>query len=323
VHFTFTDEQAQFTDVVSDVLAALCPPDVVRQAWTAAPGELDRRLWGQLAALGVGAALVDESEGGLGLDECDLTLALERVGYHAAPGPLVESILIGPMFTEASDGSALVSTNLGGHLVAGAADADRLLLVDDSRSRLVAHSRDQVLLHPEHSVDRSRRLARVTPTAEGQLVSDDVDEIRRAYERGVFGVSAMLLGLAQRMLDMTAEYVTERHQFGVPIGSFQAVKHHCADALTALSFARPAVYRAGWSLATGAPDHARDVAMGKIVASDAARRIGRIALQCHGAIAYTVEYDLHLYLKRAEALAASWGGCASHRAEVARAISAA
>jgi alkylation response protein AidB-like acyl-CoA dehydrogenase len=87
-----------------------------------------------------------------------------------------------------------------------------------------------------------------------------------------------------------------------------------------LEFARPAVYRAAWSLAKSAPTSSRDVAMAKAMASDAACLAGRHALQCHGAIGYTVEYDLHLFLKRTWALARAWGDAAWHRDRVASAI---
>ena len=122
------------------------------------------------------------------------------------------------------------------------------------------------------------------------------------------------------MLDLTVGYVNERKQFGVPIGSFQAMKHHLADVALELAFAAPAVHRAAYSLATGAPTAARDVSMAKAMASDAARLAGRRALQCHGAIGYTVEYDLHLFLKRAEVLARAWGDAAWHRDRVGAAL---
>ena len=101
------------------------------------------------------------------------------------------------------------------------------------------------------------------------------------------------------------------------MGSFQAVKHHLADAALAIEFARPAVWRAAWSTAQGAPTRARDVSMAKAMASDAAEVAGRKALQCHGAIGYTVEHDLHLYMKRAWALARAWGDSAHHTDRVA------
>jgi hypothetical protein len=137
-----------------------------------------------------------------------------------------------------------------------------------------------------------------------------------AFDRGAWGTAAVLVGLAQRMLDLTTEYVKERHQFGVPVGSFQAVKHHLADAALQLEFARPAVYRAAWSLAVRDNDRSRDVSMAKAMASDAAQFVGRQALQCQGAIGYTVESDLHLYLKRSWALARSWGDAWWHRDRV-------
>jgi hypothetical protein len=122
------------------------------------------------------------------------------------------------------------------------------------------------------------------------------------------------------MLDLTVAYVGERRQFGVPVGSQQAVKHHLADAAMQLRFAAPAVYAAAWALDTGAATAGRDVSMAKALASDAARQTGRAALQCHGAIGYTVEYDLHLFLKRAEVLARAWGDAAWHRRRVAAAL---
>ena len=124
--------------------------------------------------------------------------------------------------------------------------------------------------------------------------------------------------MAERMIEMTAEYAREREQFGQPIGSFQAVKHLLADALLRLEFARPAVYRAAWSVAHGEPTRARDASMAKAFASEAARAAARVALQVHGAIGYTWEHDLHLWMKRAWALAAAWGDAAWHRERVAQ-----
>jgi alkylation response protein AidB-like acyl-CoA dehydrogenase len=130
-------------------------------------------------------------------------------------------------------------------------------------------------------------------------------------DRLALGAAAQLVGLGQRMLDLTVDYVKEREQFGVPVGSFQAVKHHLADALKELAFARPAVWRAA---ATMEP---RDISMAKAMASDAASFVAKQALQCHGAIGYTVEYDLHRYLKQTWALARTYGDAAWHRERIA------
>jgi alkylation response protein AidB-like acyl-CoA dehydrogenase len=215
----------------------------------------------------------------------------------------------------------MVATDLAGPHVACAADADWLLLHDAAAGTLHLVDPAAAVLTVVDTVDRARRAATVDwqPTPES-LVTDDPAAVDVAFDRGAFGTAAVLIGLAQRMLDMTVAYVTEREQFGVPIGSFQAVKHHLADALKELAFARPAVYRAAHSLAIGADTRTRDVSMAKAMASDAAAFVGRQALQCHGAIGYTVEHDLQLYLKRTWALAAAWGDASWHRDRVARAI---
>jgi alkylation response protein AidB-like acyl-CoA dehydrogenase len=106
----------------------------------------------------------------------------------------------------------------------------------------------------------------------------------------------------------------------VPVGSQQAVKHHLANARLALEFARPLVYRAAYSVAHDDPDRDVHVSMAKAQASNAAGIAARVALQCHGAIGYTTEYDLHLYMKRAWALARAWGDAAWHGRRVELAI---
>jgi hypothetical protein len=122
------------------------------------------------------------------------------------------------------------------------------------------------------------------------------------------------------MLDMTVDYVKRREQFGVPVGSFQAIKHALANALVAIEFARPVVLAAGWALASGTADAATLVSAAKIRASEAARLTARTAIQCHGAMGYTTEYDLHLFVKRAWALVPSWGDPGWHRARIAESL---
>jgi hypothetical protein len=141
----------------------------------------------------------------------------------------------------------------------------------------------------------------------GETASIELDDAR-----ATLAAAARLVGLGQRMLDMTVDYVKERKQFGVPVGSFQAVKHQLADCLKELAFARPAVWRAAHTL------EPRDVSMAKAMASDAASFTARRALQCHGAIGYTVEYELHRFLKQTWVLARSFGDAAWHRDRIAK-----
>jgi alkylation response protein AidB-like acyl-CoA dehydrogenase len=324
--FGFDDDQLAFRDAVRDLLDKQCPPEVVRAAWD---GDLDPAVWRSLDEMGVMSILVPEPSGGLGLDERSLVMILEETGRAGLPHPIVDTVAVAAPLLAACDeggmgagseaGAEVVVTDLGGRNVVCAADADRFLLHRGPELHLLEP--DGVDLEPLETVDRARRAARVRwePTA-ATLLTDDPALKALAFDRGALGAAAQLVGLGQRMLDITVGYVTEREQFGQPVGAFQAVKHHLADALKELAFARPAVHRAAHSVAVGADTRARDVSMAKAMASDAARYVGRQALQCHGAIGYTVEADLHLYLKRAWALAVAWGDAAWHRARVGEAL---
>jgi hypothetical protein len=318
MRFSLSDDQVAFRDAVRDLLAKECTPAVVRAAWDAPAGELDRGVWNSLGAMGVLSLLVPEADGGLGLDETYLVPILEECGGVALPHPIVETAMVAAPLLGA--GAGIVSTDLGGPNVPCAADADQLLLARGDRLCVVG--REGVELAPVETVDRARRAARMETDPLDQVVTDDPAAIALAVDRGGLGTAAVLVGLGQAMLDMTVGYVTQRHQFGQPIGSFQAVKHHLADAALALELTRPAVWRAAWSVAHAEPTRGRDVSMAKAMASDAAELVGRKALQCHGAIGYTVEADLHLFLKRTWALARAWGDSAHHTDRVAAALEA-
>jgi len=218
--------------------------------------------------------------------------------------------------TVVAAGEVTVTASLGDPYVVYGESADQIVVDDDDLLYVV--DRTDAMLTPSGGVDGSRRLAWV----EWDPATPVGDEATRhaAFDRGALGTAAQLVGLARRMLDLTVEYAKERKQFGVPIGSFQAVKHHLADSRIAIEFARPLVYRAAWSVTEGDPDASTHVSMAKALASDAAVLTASQALQCHGAIGYSYEYDLHLFMKRAWALAATWGDAAWHRARVGRAI---
>lgn len=314
MRFSLTDEQAELSEAARELLASECTPTVVRSAWSAPPGALDRAVWRHLESMGVPAVLVPESRGGLGLDERALVPIIEDTGRYALPYPIVETTLVGAPLGL----SGLVATDLGGAVVPCAADADLLLL--HSGGALRAYRPAEVRVTPVVTVDAGRRAATVEVRGPGVVVTDHPAEVSLAWQRGVLGTAAQLLGLSRRMLDLTVAYVTERHQFGVPVGSFQAVKHHLANALMQIEFAAPAVLRGAHSLATGTPTAPRDVSMAKALATDAVTVTGRAALQCHGAIGYTVEYDLHLFMKRAWALTRAWGDRAHHADVVAASL---
>jgi alkylation response protein AidB-like acyl-CoA dehydrogenase len=334
VRFAFTDDQLLFRDAVAELLAKEFPPDAVRRAWDEGTGR-DPALWAALAEMGVVGLTVPESSGGLGLTELDLLPILTEVGRAAFPGPLLETTAVAaPLLAESApsamaerwmpavaQGSAVVTVQFAGQpFVTDAHVAD--LLLAQRADRVVAVAADRLRLTPETSVDGARRLFTVEwDVADEELVVDGEagwHAANRAFDRGALAASALLLGLAEHLLAVTVEYVTSRRQFGVPIGTFQAVKHHLADAELKLSFARPVTANAAYSMAEGLDTAARDVSMAKCMASEAAAFVAAQALQCHGAIAYTVEYDVHMWLKRVWALTAAWGDADWHRRRVGR-----
>jgi alkylation response protein AidB-like acyl-CoA dehydrogenase len=329
VHFAFSDEQIALRDAVRDLLVKECPPAAVRAAWTNESGRCPS-AWAALTEMGVLGVVAPERIGGLGLTEVDLVLVLEETGRFALPEPIVETAAVAVPILAARDderAAALVS-GASAALVhaltpyAGWGDTAALILALGS-ARCSVVPPETVALWPVESVDGARRLFALDiggslPWA--TMEAEDHSEVDLAFDRAALGTAAQLVGLADRMIEMTVEYATTRHQFGVPIGSFHAVKHHLANARLALEFARPLVYRAAWTIARGDDERAVAVSLAKAGASDAASLAARVALQCHGAIGYTTEYDLHLFMKRAWALAATWGDSAWHRARVARAI---
>ncbi len=136
--------------------------------------------------------------------------------------------------------------------------------------------------------------------------------------RAAVGASAEMLGAARRCLDMAVDYVKVREQFGQPIGSFQAIRHRCAEMLLEAENSHAAVYYAAWALEAGAEDAAMAASVCKSYVSDAARRVCGDAIQVHGGIGFTWEYDLHLYMKRAKALEPLFGDAEYHRELIVR-----
>ena len=230
-----------------------------------------------------------------------------------------------------------------------AAQADVAILSHEGE--LYAVERKDYQAHEQPSVDGTRRIARVewSPDAATHLPGVSAS---LAFDRGATAAAASCVGLAQHMLDTTVEYVKEREQFGKPVGSYQAVKHHLADVAKAVSFARPSVYAAAWAVAQSAEsqsvapestasastasenatsantasanndsepnaDRAKYVSAAKSLASDAADLAAAKCLQCHGAIGYTFEHDLQLWLKRAWTTSVSWGSAPYHRSRLA------
>jgi alkylation response protein AidB-like acyl-CoA dehydrogenase len=319
MRFSFSEEQLEFRDAVRDLLAKECSAPRLREAWTNETGRIPG-LWQQLAEMGVVGVLAPEANGGLGLDEVDLVLLLEETGRVALPEPIVDTVAVAVPLLTAMGNEQLDAVVTGGITACVTGPPVGYSTWADTATVFISSTNGRLLapmeITPHASVDGSRRMFEVGAAMTLELRSTDEPYGALVVDRGSLATAAQLCGLAQRMIDMTVDYVKERKQFGVPVGSQQAVKHHLANARLALEFARPLVYRAAYSVAHDDPQRAVHVSSAKAQASDAAELAGRVALQCHGAIGYTTEYDLHLYLKRTWALARAWGDAAWHRSRV-------
>jgi alkylation response protein AidB-like acyl-CoA dehydrogenase len=316
--FALDAQQRDFAASIDSALAAADVATAVR-AWSTGDTAPGRKVWARLANLGVTALMVPERFDGLEAHPVDLVVALERLGRWCVPGPVVETVAVAPVLLVEDERAAALAC---GELIATiglppqvprAVDADSaglVLLADPSGRVSEADARRQ-----HESVDPSRRLFDITAAGTGW----DAD-VGRAYEFGVLGTAAQLIGAAQALLDAAVDYAKQRAQFGRVIGSYQAIKHKLADVHIAVELARPLIYGAALSLADTSPDTARDVSAAKAAAADAALLAARSALQTHGAIGFTAEHDLSLWLLRVQALRSAWGDPATHRRRVLEAL---
>jgi alkylation response protein AidB-like acyl-CoA dehydrogenase len=327
MRFALTEDQQAFADGVRAVLDDRCPPSTVRSAWDGdrAPAE---ELWRRLADIGLLGALVPEHDGGLGLDELDILRCLEESGRAAVPLPLVETAVVAARLLSGTlHAELLPALASGGFRASATLDGSSLLPWNGFCDWALVDHGGAVYLLAFHefeaaaAVDLARPMARVAALPAGaRLITDDPGRIGSARRAGTLATAAQLVGLGERMLWMAVGYVKERRQFGVPIGSFQAVKHALADALLALELARPLVRAAAWAHVHDTDSVQRDVAAAKVRAGEAAGLAARTALQCHGGMGYTQEYDLHLWLKRTWALQAGWGQPGELRAVIAQSL---
>ena len=318
MRFALSEEQQSFGKAVDALLSATDVPAATR-SWATGDSTAGEALWSRLAELGVTALAVPEALGGIGGTPLDLVVALDRIGYHGAPGPFIESVALAPaLLAGTSESGLLEQVAEGAARVTFAAPplAPYALDAETSQAFLIA---DGALSHAVverslTSVDPARRLAAVSAgEAVGTLDRATVDH---ALDHAALAASAVLVGAGQRLLDEAVSYVGQRRQFGRAIGEYQAIKHLLADVRVALDFARPLVHGAALELGAGSAVAPRDVSAAKVAASDAAHLAARTALQVHGAIGYTLEFDLSIWILRVRALVGVWGTPAFHRARI-------
>ena len=335
--FTFSEDQLLFQESVRDFLVNEITPEIIRELWESETGRSDK-LWSQLTEMGLVAMTVPEEFGGLGMNELDFVLLAQECGYVALPEPLVHTVLVAvPLLRDIGGelaaqwlpkiaaGEAKVVVGLEeNQLVEDAHVADLLLL--QKGDSFYALTPDQVQLRHNESVDPSRKLYLVTFTEEeatveaGTEVSRDAALITAALNRGALASAAQALGLTQRMLDLSVQYTSERQQFGKPIGSFQAVKHLMSNVAVRLEYAKAPVYRAAYALAQGQASASENTSHAKLAACEAANLAAKNCVQVHGAMGYTWEVDLHIFMKKAWALANTWGDSGFHKTRIAQTI---
>jgi alkylation response protein AidB-like acyl-CoA dehydrogenase len=192
----------------------------------------------------------------------------------------------------------------------------------DDGVRAVVVPRAAVHARRARSFDATRRyvhldLSGVEVGAE-RVLEGGAAAIRRALEESTVAIALEMVGTAQRIFDVTLEYARQREQFGVPIGSFQAVKHKLADMLVALERARATGYFAALTIAEDDERRASATAVAKVAAGDCQRLIAKEGIQLHGGVGYTWEHDMHLYVKRVKAGEVVFGTSADHRERIAR-----
>ena len=317
--FELDDDQLALRTAARDLLADRARP---RDA-----DGFDAELWKAMVEQGWLGVEVPEASGGLGLGTVEAAVLLEELGRHVAPVPYLQTVLaLGALARAGRDdwverllsGDAIgcVAWDVGAPVIAApladvavVVDGDRLVLVELGEGRRPAR---------QPAMDLTRPLGWLAAGALGGVAEvGGRDAVEALLDRGAVGHAAEMLGGAQRVLDMSVEYAKDREQFGRPIGSFQAVKHRCADMLVDIEGMRSALWWAAWCVGAGHTDASVAASTAKVWCSDAGMRVMASGLQVHGGIGFTWEHDLHLYLKRMQLDAVSFGDAVFHRERLA------
>ncbi len=343
--FDLSGDQRELQEAARHLLDDRAGPTQVREH-LASGQPCDRALWEAMAEQGWCAVAVPEDEGGLGLGWVEGAVLLEEVGRHVAPVPLApqlvtlaaltglaghdglrEGLLSGSAlgavaWTAGADGVARAggpeAPELSGRLgpVEGATVADVLVVVVPDGVYLVdlaAVGRPRA----QPAMDLTRTLSWVDLDATPSLRIGGAEASGRLGGLGALAMSAELLGSSGRVLELATQYAKDRIQFGVPIGSFQAVKHRCADMLVDVEGMRSATWYAAWAASTVEPGWQLAASTAKVWCADASKRVMASGLQVHGGIGFTWEHDLHLYIKRAQYAQLAYGDAAHHRSTLA------
>ncbi|MDX2356960.1 acyl-CoA dehydrogenase [Dietzia sp. PP-33] len=320
MRFALDPEIVDFAASIDSLLVRSDVPSVIR-AWSAGDTDPGTAVWSRVAETGVAALLVTEESGGAGASAVEAVVALEVLGRHAVPGPVVESVMVAPRIAAAlRETTPDIAGELAGGALASVAVPGVSPFAPDAHvaAHLWVADDDAVFTGTagdgRRSVDRARTV--FTPQRGERVASASTVDL---VNHGALGTAAQLMGLGQAMLDMSVDYAKQRSQYGKVIGQYQALKHQLAEVAIAIEMARPLLW-AGALAVAGNPDDphaaARDVSAARVAVADAAHLSARTALQIHGAIGYTLEHDLGLWLTKTRALQSAWGTQSYHRGRV-------
>jgi alkylation response protein AidB-like acyl-CoA dehydrogenase len=329
MNFDLNDDQREIKRTARDLLASRSTLERVRAA--AEDGRYDDALWRELCSLGWPGIAVGEEHGGQGLGVVELAVLLEELGYALAVTPFLGTAMAAavvehagsdeqrarllPALAAGEQVGALGTARDGvAELVPDASEAAVVVLLEDGAARVL--TRGEATIEPVDAIDPTRRYARVTAApGAGEALEGGV---AAGVDRAAVAVSAELVGVCQRALEMTVAYVKERKQFDTPVGAYQAVSHRCAQMLRDTEAARSATYFAAWAADADADRLPEGAALAKAAASAAGRDVTASAIQAHGGIGFTWEADVHWLYKRAQLDAVQLGGAGVHRARLAR-----
>ena len=346
--FELSDDQVALGDAARELLEGYAAPARVRTVVDAGGG-MDRALRSAMVEQGWTAIAVPESLGGVGLGWVELVVLLEHLGERVAPAPFLQhAVALDALVRAAADPVVAEATaEARDRLVAGAAvatvawrpvEAEQVdgtwrvrgtpepVPFGPSADLVVVRAEDGLFLVPlddatrpvaEPAMDLTREVGWLHLDGTPALRLGGADLVVAFEDAGATAYAAELLGVGAAAMDQAVEYAKERRQFGRPIGSFQAVKHRCADMLVDVEGMRSATGYASWCLATDDPDRSVAASTAKTWCAEAATRVVASSLQVHGGIGFTWECDVHLHVKRAQLDRGAFGDAAHHRARLA------
>ena len=320
-----TEEHGEFSTVAASIAAR---HDVLGRAQRCldAPSDVDAELWREFAEAGWLGLHLPEAYGGQGSGLVELAIVLEQLGRVVAPGPFLPTVLASALIAESGEAGlaerwlpGLASGSMVGavgfsSLVQGAEHADVLVLAEGEDMVVVGH--EDVTVTPRRSLDPTRRVAEVFATTDRGWRLNGARRGALATARALAAAEAS--GIAHACTQMASEYAKVRTQFGRVIGSFMAVKHHCADMRVQAELATAAAWDAARTLARGGDEAELASAVAAAVAIPAAKFCSQTNVQVHGGIGYTWEHPAHLFLRRAGAMAALSGTVDEARHDVFR-----